>query len=79
MNSYKAKVDNIYIYLNDSKEMDDYIEKGASIHMDDGTCIYSPGKGWMQDKPEFGPTKAKETFSPEILRAFLMEKEGLDG
>ena len=66
--------------------MDELISKGDYFIYEEengmDTLIYDPAKGFLKEKPIFGPDKPKEEYSPELInavRAFLMEKEGNDG
>lgn len=84
MKLYKAVINKMQTYLQDSSQMDEYLAKGCSIYEEeDGKerLIATP-YAWYADRPEFGPDKPIiETYSPELIeafRAFLM-KGGSDG
>ena len=87
MKTYKARVNNIETYLQDSKQMDDFIGYGNCFIYEEENgnekLVYYPGGGFVGDRPEFGPDKPKEeTYSPELIeavRAFLVGKEETDG
>ena len=85
MKLYKAVINRVQTYLQDSSQMDEYLEKGCSIYEEeDGkeTLIATP-YAWYSERPVFGPDKPinTETYSRELIEKFmaLLKEGGSDG
>lgn len=54
--AYLAKWDDTSIYLSRDEQMEQYLEKGASIYREDGgaeTLIATPEQGFLIERPNF--------------------------
>ena len=61
MVSYSAKWDDGKIYLSDDMQMEQYLEKGASIYREENeveTLIATPEQGFLVDRPTFPITES---------------------
>lgn len=75
--AYLAKWGDTSIYLSRDEQMEQYLEKGASIYREEGeveTLIATPEQGFLVDRPTFptaessqGPVESEYAIAGRIL------------